>query len=349
MHKKILIVGNLGYVGPVLGQHLRRQYPDAQLIGFDTGYFQGCLLNPQLPAERYLDMQHFGDVRCFPQEVLQGVDGVVALAAISNDPMGLEFENCTQNINANAIVDLAKLAKVAGVAHFVFASSCSVYGAGGEDAKSEDDALMPLTAYAQSKIACEMGLEAIADARFCVSALRFATACGYSPRLRLDLVLNDFLASAMLYGRIDILSDGTPLRPLIDVEDMARAIEWGLQREPQNGGAFVCVNTGANDWNFQVQELAQHVAQMVPNTVVHINQNAAPDRRSYRVDFSKFAKLAPQFVPQKTLKISLTQLHNALAQCGFSHHNFRESHLVRLMCLRSLRADGLLNEDLMWM
>src|SRR5450432_1165417 len=212
---KILINGNLGYIGPVLARHFRLTEPSATIAGFDSGFFAGCLVDPQRLPETLLDAQRFGDMRSPPVGLYQGSDVVVQLAAISNDPMGNKFERVTTEVNTEAVVRAAREAKAAGVSHFVFASSCSVYGAAGDEAKTEDSPLNPLTAYARSKIAAEEALAPLASPDFIITCLRFATACGVSPRLRLDLVLNDFVAAALATGRITILSDGTPWRPLI--------------------------------------------------------------------------------------------------------------------------------------
>ncbi|RZK29215.1 MAG: SDR family oxidoreductase, partial [Hymenobacter sp.] len=233
---RILLTGNMGYVGPGVVQQLRQAFPTAELIGYDLGFFAHCLTGAERLPESRLDRQVFGDVRQVPAALLAGVDAVVHLAAISNDPMGKAYEEVTMEVNHQAGIELARQAKAAGVRAFVFASSCSIYGMGGEDAKTETSSVNPLTAYARSKVASEQDLAPLADDDFVVTCLRFATACGWSDRLRLDLVLNDFVASAVATGEISILSDGTPWRPLIHVRDMARAIEWAVTREASNGG-----------------------------------------------------------------------------------------------------------------
>lgn len=199
---RIVITGNMGYVGPVLAQHLRSKYPTAQLVGYDLGWFAHCLSTngEQLP-ETKLDIQYFGDVREMPASIIEGADAVVQLAAISNDPMGTRFEAATDAVNHRAAIELARMAAKAGVKTFVFASSCSVYGFAADGrARTETDALNPLTAYARSKIATEEALRQADLGNMNVRCLRFATACGMSPRLRLDLVLNDFVACALSSG-----------------------------------------------------------------------------------------------------------------------------------------------------
>jgi len=228
----------MGYIGPCLVSHFRTSSPDATLIGFDMGYFAACLSNSEILPECKADVQYFGDVRKIQHAVLEGVDAIVHLSAISNDPMGKTFETVTMDINHKASVELAKTAKEMGVKAFVFASSCSMYGAAEDSARTEASPLNPLTAYARSKVFTERDIKNIAGDDFTVTSLRFSTACGMSPRLRLDLVLNDFVAGAIASKQITILSDGTPWRPLINVKDMARAIEWAVSRDMKNGGAI---------------------------------------------------------------------------------------------------------------
>jgi nucleoside-diphosphate-sugar epimerase len=345
---KVLITGNMGYVGPVLTKHLRAVLPEAVLAGLDTGYFGSCVNNALLLPECILDLQFFCDMRSIPSHVLEDVDAVVHLAGISNDPIGNKFEAVTEDINHRASIDLARKAKDAGVRSFVFASSCSIYGAAEDTARTEDAPLNPLTAYARSKVYTERDLEPLASDTFVVTCLRFATACGMSDRIRLDLVLNDFVASALVSSRILILSDGTPWRPLINVRDMARAIEWAILRDKQNGGAFVAVNTGSNDWNYQVKDLAQAVAKVIPEAVVSINESAQPDKRSYRVNFDRFQELATHHQPQYDLVTTIRGLKEGLEGIGFADEKFRNSRFMRLCVLDELREKGVLDENLLW-
>ena len=348
MRVRIVITGNMGYVGSVLVRHLRAACPEAELVGFDSSYFAHCLTAANSFPESQLDAQHFGDIREFPPDLVRGADAVVNLAAVSNDPMGTRFEAVTEDINHKAGIRLAELAAASGVRNFVFASSCSVYGAAGSAARREEDELNPLTAYARSKVATEHSLGALAKAGMVVTCLRFATACGMSERLRLDLVLNDFVACALANSEITVLSDGTPWRPLIDVKDMARAIEWAIGRPADNGGPMLIVNAGSDVWNYQVRELAHAVAAQVAGTSVSINTAAPPDRRSYRVDFSRFATLAPRHVPQVSLEASIGALKAGLISMGFADRDFRNSQLVRLKVLESHIAAGRLLHSLRW-
>lgn len=345
---KILITGNMGYVGPVLVRHLRRAYPTAELIGYDLGLFSHCLTTNEGLPERFLSRQIFGDVRDIKPEVFAGVDAVVQLAAISNDPMGVRYERPTEEINFRASLACANMALAAGVKKFVFASSCSVYGAAEGGPRKESDPLNPLTAYARSKIDAERSLAQLDNASMDVTCLRFATACGMSDRLRLDLVLNDFAASAIASQRIDILSDGSPWRPLIDVADMARAIDWAIHRPATNGGRFLAVNAGSDRWNYQVRDLARAAAQEQPGVAVSINADAQPDKRSYRVDFSLFGKLAPAHQPLMELDESLRRLLKGLGDMGFSDADFRNSRLIRLRSLDEHMQAGRLSKDVRW-
>ena len=345
---KILITGNMGYIGPMVVNQLRTTRPDATLVGLDLGFFANCLTNSAILPECNIDIQYFHDVRNVTEEQLDGVDAIVHLAAISNDPMGNKFEEVTLQVNYKAGVELAKKAKRKGAKSFVFASSCSMYGSADDAPKTEDSQLNPLTAYARSKVFTEKALKDVADENFTVTCLRFSTACGMSPRLRLDLVLNDFVAAAISSGEITILSDGTPWRPLINVKDMARAIDWAIGRDAAVGGPCLSVNVGSNDWNYQVKELAEAVASVIPGLKVSINTDAMPDKRSYRVNFDLFKKLAPNHQPQVTLVEAISELRDGLQAMAFTDTNFRDSKLIRLKVLNQLLADGFLGDDLRW-
>lgn len=344
---KIIVTGNLGYVGPLVIKQLRQSYPDAKLVGFDTGYFAHCLTGVSVLPEHDLDAQFFGDVRDAPDELFQDADVLVQLAAISNDPMGQLNEKVTRSINDIAGFNIAKQAVAAGVGRIVFASSCSVYGAGGDDARTEDSPTDPLTAYARSKVAQEQTLKELAKTGTAVTCLRFATACGMSDRLRLDLVLNDFVASALSTGKITVLSDGTPWRPLIHVRDMARAIDWAVQRDVEKE-PFQIVNTGSDVWNYQIRDLAHAVAEVIEGVEVSINEAAEPDRRSYRVSFERFASIAPEHQPQVSLHDAVADLAEGLKRMDFKDANFRQSSLARLVTLNRLRETNLIDDELFW-
>lgn len=345
---RILVTGNMGYVGPAVVEHFRETFPTATIDGFDNGYFAHCLTGALRLPERKLDRQFFGDVRDLDEGALEGYDTVVHLAAVSNDPMGSRFAAVTRAINQDASARIGRIAAVAGVRNFVFASSCSVYGVADGGPRREGDPLNPVTDYAASKIGTERELAAI-DGDMVVTCLRFATACGMSDRLRLDLVLNDFVAGALTSGRITVLSDGTPWRPLIDTADMARAIEWAATRRADNGGRFLVVNAGIDSANYQVRDLAEAVAAALPGTSVSVNTDAPADSRSYQVDFGAFARLAPQHLPRVTLSRSIEQLIDGMRRMGFADPDFRASPLIRLRVLQDHIASGRLSETLSWL
>ncbi|MBB4571506.1 NAD-dependent epimerase/dehydratase family protein [Rhizobium leucaenae] len=343
----IMITGNMGYVGPAVVSHIRQQLDDCTIIGVDTGLFGHCLTEPCLP-EHLVDVQIFSDVRDLTPDLFSGIDAVIHLAAISNDPMGVRFEKVTDEINHRATLRTAELAAESGVGRFVFASSCSMYGYAEAGARRETDPLNPLTAYARSKVAAEAGLRDISTrTNMIITALRFSTACGFSGRMRLDLVLNDFVASALSTGRVSVLSDGSPWRPLIHVRDMARAIEWALQRAEHDG--FLAINVGCEEWNYQVRELAEAVKAAMPGVDVDINANAPPDKRSYRVNFDLFRSLAPDHQPRMTLPAAVADIHDGLMVSGFKDANYRSSDLVRLNVLTRGIESGLLDDDVRWL
>lgn len=343
---RILITGNLGYVGPGVERRLAERRPEAELVGFDIGYFAHLLTAaPALPEIR-LDRQIFGDVRRPPADLFAGIDAVVHLAAISNDPMGKAFEEVTMAVNHRASLDLARRAREAGVSRFVFASSCSTYGLAGEGKRTESDPVHPLTAYARSKVATEHDLAELAGPDFQVTCLRFATACGMSDRLRLDLVLNDFVASALTRGEIVVLSDGTPWRPLIHVEDMARAVDWAVGREV--GPDHLVVNVGSDEWNHQIGPLAEAAAAALPGVSVSIDAEAPPDKRSYAVDFALYRRLAPDHQPRVTLEEAVVELAEGLTAMGFADEAFRTTRWMRLKALSELREEGWLDGELRW-
>jgi len=345
---KILVTGNTGYIGSVLGRQLRKNINDLTLKGYDTGFFNSCLTAVDISPEIKYDVQYFGDIRKFDENILDGIDVVIHLAAISNDPMGNAFSDVTEAINSKASEEIAKVAKKMGVKKFIFASSCSMYGSAEGGKRKETDALNPLTAYAKSKVYMEQVLESLADDNFEATCLRYSTACGMSPRLRLDLVLNDFVACALVTGTIQILSDGTPWRPLIDVQDMVRSMEWAIQRDKNDGGNFIAVNVGRNEWNYQVVDLASEVAKRIPGTKIEVNKEAAPDKRSYQVDFSLYASLAPDHLPSVDLAQSIDELAAGLKKMNFMDPDFRASEMMRLKVLQNLKQKQLLNDKLYW-
>jgi nucleoside-diphosphate-sugar epimerase len=341
----VLVIGNLGYVGPVLVDYLASDNKYS-IWGYDIGYFYGNEITKNiLLPEVFLECQYFGDVREFNYELLRGMDVVVYLAAISNDPMGYAFEKPTYDINFSSAIKIARESKRMGVEKFVFASSCSVYGSADDSPKDEDNPLNPITAYARSKIMAEEALKEVADENFLITCLRFATACGFSPRLRLDLVLNDFIASAYLHKKIEILSNGQPWRPLIHVRDMARAIEWAMLRN-KNSGYFLVCNCGSDEWNYRILDLAEAVKKEIPGTEISVNKEAPADKRSYRVNFNRFRLLAPEYYPKVTLSQTIQELVENFDRFGFQLSSFRNSQFIRLNTLNQLIKDGFINEGL---
>jgi len=232
----------------------------------------------------------------------------------------------------------------------VFASSCRIYGASEGDPKKEFDTLNPITGYAKSKVAVEKALQKckMGDGTTATS-LRFATACGMRDRLRLDLVLNDFVASALINNRIETLSDGTPWRPLIHVKDMSRAIEWAIHRDQNVAAPYLVVNTGSSLWNFQVSDLAKAVAKILPNCEVSINPKGQPDKRSYKVNFDLFKTLAPSHTPIYTLSDTISELVEGISEIRhLISDNFRASDFMRLHILENHLKNKRLSSDLRW-
>jgi nucleoside-diphosphate-sugar epimerase len=343
---RVLITGNMGYVGSTLVRHLSQRLPGAELVGLDSGLFAHCLTSSNRLPETVLARQIFADVRDIDLETLRGFDSVVHLAAVSNDPMGDRFAATTMDVNLQSTVRVATLAAEAGVKNFVFASSCSVYGAGGDRSRRETDGVEPLTHYAKSKVESERRLAQIDQKNMKISCLRFATACGMSDRLRLDLVLNDFVATAFVTNRVDVLSDGTPWRPLINVSDMARAIEWAIVRPRETGGDRLVVNVGSDDWNFNIRALAEGVTSSRPGLSMSINEKAAPDKRSYKVDFSLYRQLAPEHQPIATIGGTIDALFDGVGGMGLTGADMKARRYARLQELNRQIEAGWINEQL---
>ena len=267
--------------------------------------FEKCVIKPYKKIEN----QIYGDVRNFKDIDLRGFETIVYLATLSNDPIGKEFSKITHQINQVSAIKIAQIAKQNGIKKFIYASSCSVYGKGGNDIKKESDPLNPLTAYSKSKIYAEDELKKLSSCDFNVICLRFATACGYSDRLRLDLVLNDFVASAFFNNEIKLLSDGESWRPLIDVNDMALAIEWAIKESQNIEENFISLNIGSENWNFKIIELAQIVSKVLGNVPLKYSDKAFDDPRSYRVDFRLFKNLAPNAQPKVKIEDCVKKLY----------------------------------------
>lgn len=340
---KILITGNMGYVGSVLVEKIALQNINNKLkvIGFDSGLFGHKLIDSNPLPESYLNQQILKDIRDISSADLKDVDIVIHLAALSNDPMGNKFSALTKEINLYASQRLADLCLSTGVKKLVFASSCSVYGEGGSSIKDENNQVAPLTPYAESKIEFENYLRSKSCDTFQAICLRFSTACGPSPRLRLDLVLNDFVFSALTSGKIKVLSDGSPVRPLIDVSDMANALIWASLSEID--GSFLVLNTGMPDCNYSVKEIAEKVREELPHVKIDINRDAPEDKRSYRVNFNKFNALSGGQV----LKVDLSNSIKSLIRCIGGHMlKERKENYFRLKTLNELLHAGEIDSQL---
>ena len=340
---RVLLTGCSGYVGAVA-----RDVIDAaghEVVGLDTGLYEGCDL-PPLPSPPSPDVLR--DVREVTSADLEGVDAIVHLAALSNDPLGEFDESLTYAINHEATVRLAKLARAAGAERFVFASSCSMYGAAGAGSAVDETApLAPLTAYAASKVRAEGSLADLASDDFSPVFLRFATAYGVSPRLRLDIVLNNLVGWAIATGAVRLQSDGTAWRPLIHVEDMARACVAAIEapRTHVHGEAF---NTGDADANYLVRDLALIVADVVDGSEVTFSEGAGADPRSYKVDFSKIASVLPGFQCEWDAQSGAETLASAYRAAAMDERLFASDRFTRLARLRTLLADGSLDSELRW-
>lgn len=339
---RVLVTGHDGYIGAVMVRVLTAAGHD--VTGLDTYYFEGCTFGENghvIPAFRK-------DTRDVVEDDLAGFDAVVDLAGLSNDPLGDINPELTYDINLRATVRLAQAAKRAGVTRYLYSSSCSVYGAAGDEFVTEDAPVNPLTPYAISKVRVEEELMKLADESFSPAFLRNATAYGVSPRLRMDLLLNNLVGWAFATGKVRILSDGTPWRPIVHVEDIAGAFAAVLAA-PRSAVHKQVFNVGADGENYQVKDLAEIVREVAPNCSVEYACNGTRDERDYRVSFAKLPRLVPGFAPKWTARSGAQDLFAAYQRVGLELKELQDGRkYTRLRQLRHLVESGALDSDFRW-
>lgn len=338
---RVLVTGHLGYIGTVMVPMLVSA--GHEVVGLDSDLYRRCTfgrLDLDVPEIRK-------DIRDVEPADLGGFDAVVHLAALSNDPLGDLDPALTYEINYRASVHLARVAKEVGVQRFLFSSSCSTYGASGDQLLDEQADFHPVTPYGQSKVIVERDLQQLADSDFSPTFLRNATAFGVSPRLRFDLVLNNLVAWAVTTGRVFIKSDGTPWRPLVHIEDIARAFLAVLnaRRDVVHNQAF---NVGRTEDNYQIRDLAEIVRQTVPGCQIEYAKDGGPDKRCYRVDCSKIARALPEFQPRWDAQKGAEQLYQAYTEIGLRVEDFEGPRYKRIDHIKQLLAAGELDSSLRW-
>ena len=339
---RVLLTGHHGYIGSVL---LPLLLDDGhEVVGLDSFLYEGCDFGEDNAAAVPVIRK---DVRDVTAGDLDGFDAVLHLAALSNDPIGDLNPECTYAVNHRASVSLARAAKRAGVKRYLFSSSCSLYGAAGRDWIEETAGFNPVTPYGESKVLAERDIGLLADEEFSPTFLRNATAHGLSPRHRGDLVVNNLTAFAYATGEVLMQSDGTPWRPLVHIEDIARAF-LGLLRAPReqvHGEAF---NIGADEENYQIADVARIVEEVVPDSHIAFAAGAGPDKRSYRVSFAKFERAFPELHPRWTVRASVEQMLAAYRAHDLRIEDFAGSRFMRIARLRELADVGRLDGALRW-
>ena len=338
---RVLVTGNKGYIGSVMVPVLVAA--GHEVTGLDTNLYERCSFGEWTDPTPTIRK----DVREVEASDLKGFDAVVHLAALSNDPLGNLDPALTYEINHGASVRIAQLAKSVGVTRFVFASSCSNYGAAGDAFMNEESTLNPVTPYGISKVKVEQDVSKLADSTFSPTFLRCATAYGVSPLLRFDVVLNNLVAWAFTSGKIHMKSDGTPWRPIVHIEDISRAFAAALAapREVVHNQAF---NVGRTEENYRVREIADIVKLTVPDCVVEYAEGAGPDLRCYRADFTKIGKNLPQFKPQLTARRGAQQLYEAFKKVCLKLEDFEGPRYKRIDHIKQLMSTGLLDHSLRW-
>jgi nucleoside-diphosphate-sugar epimerase len=339
---RVLVTGQNGYIGCVMVRVLRSA--GHHVVGLDTCYFEDCTLGEDIPQG--VPVVH-KDIRDVTASDMEGFDAVVHLAALSNDPLGNLDPAWTFDINHVASVRLAELARAAGVQRFLYSSSCSMYGTAGDESVTEEAPLRPLTPYAVSKVRTEEGVARLADTSFSPVFLRNATAYGVSPRLRADVVLNNLVAWAYTTGRVRILSDGTPWRPIVHIEDISRAFAAALTA-PREAIHNQAINVGAASENYQVRDLAGIVRATVPGCQIEYASEGGPDPRSYRVNFDKLARLMPEFRPKWDARRGAQELYQAFRAVDLQLQDFQGRRYIRLNQLKYLLDLKRLDDSLRW-
>ncbi|NED95103.1 SDR family oxidoreductase [Phytoactinopolyspora alkaliphila] len=337
---RILVTGHDGYIGTVL-VHLFK-LAGHEVVGVDSGLFSSCRFTPELSRA---DSELWMDIRDLRAEHFDGVDAVVHLAGISNDPLGDLNPDTTYQINHLATLHVAQAAKAAGVTRFAFSSSCSIYGAHGDDVLDESAEFLPVTPYGESKVLSERDLTALADDRFSPTFLRNATAYGVSPRLRGDLVVNNLVGYAVTTGQVLLKSDGSPWRPLVHIEDIARAF-LAVVEAPRDLVHLKAYNVGRTDETYRIREVAEIVADVVPGSELSFAEGAGPDKRNYRVDCSLITRELPGFQPQWTVRRGVEELYDAYLQVQLTEDMLTGSHLQRIKHIRARQEQGVVDEQL---